>query len=288
MKPKSRPTPVSEPRDNLEALDYIGPKWAERLQEIGIARYEDLAQYTPQSLAKALNKKAGKEIISADKIDREDWIGQARRKVGEAQQPAVPADPGTTEIVEDNINGQGYRKAHEFTVFFDRRDPAADEGALWQTRVYHNESGEEEPFDTLDPAAWLPWMFGQAHLPGAKAPAAQTQLEIVDLLVDEASVGDLRGLAVTLAYTLHIPGDLDIPPRLRLEIFVQDDETGFLERVLLQDAVETTSETPGTIQAVFPTPSLGVYWLHAMLTLLPPHPVSAVSTRYERRIRVVL
>src|SRR5205085_9362692 len=71
-------------RDDLKKIARIGQAYAKALYQIGIRRFADLAQYTPQELSQALLEQAGVRV-KAEKIASEDWIGQARRLAQQAQ-----------------------------------------------------------------------------------------------------------------------------------------------------------------------------------------------------------
>ena len=71
-------------RDDLRRVTGVGQVYAKALYQIGIRRFADLILYTPQALSQALLERAGVRA-KADKIESEDWIGQARRLAEEVQ-----------------------------------------------------------------------------------------------------------------------------------------------------------------------------------------------------------
>ena len=77
-------TSVNDERDDLETIKGIGPTTADALYRIGVRRLADLAQYTPHTLAEALNEQAGLEV-SPKRIETSDWIGQARTLAQQAK-----------------------------------------------------------------------------------------------------------------------------------------------------------------------------------------------------------
>ncbi len=65
-----------EQRDDLRIISGIGPRFTAALHEIGVHRFADLAQYTPEDLAAALVEQASLRV-SPRLIDSQNWIGQA-------------------------------------------------------------------------------------------------------------------------------------------------------------------------------------------------------------------
>ena len=68
---------LATPEDDLTRIDGIGPKYADGLRKLGIASYAVLATQNPHDLAGSL-KGLGLRIIG-DRIEAEDWVGQAQR-----------------------------------------------------------------------------------------------------------------------------------------------------------------------------------------------------------------
>ena len=59
--------------DNLLDIKGIGPTFVNRLNDLGITSFAQLAQENPQDLAEKMGGR-----ITAERITREDWIGQAK------------------------------------------------------------------------------------------------------------------------------------------------------------------------------------------------------------------
>lgn len=62
--------------DDLTMIKDIGPRFAEALHAIGITRFTQLAQQTPETLAEQL---AQHVTVRTKRIRDNDWIGQAAR-----------------------------------------------------------------------------------------------------------------------------------------------------------------------------------------------------------------
>lgn len=67
---------LATPEDDLTRIDGIGPKYADGLRKLGISSFSVLATQKPDELADNL-KELGLRIIG-DRIEAEDWVGQAR------------------------------------------------------------------------------------------------------------------------------------------------------------------------------------------------------------------
>jgi len=67
---------LAVPDDDLTRIDGIGPKYADGLHKLGISSFSALATQKSGELADSL-KELGLRIIG-DRIEAEDWVGQAR------------------------------------------------------------------------------------------------------------------------------------------------------------------------------------------------------------------
>jgi NADH-quinone oxidoreductase subunit E len=62
--------------DDLKLINGIGPKVEKRLNGVGIFTFAQLAALSPADIAAAVTDHAG---LSAERIIKQDWIGQARK-----------------------------------------------------------------------------------------------------------------------------------------------------------------------------------------------------------------
>lgn len=65
---------AAETEDDLTRINDIGPRFADALHAIGITSYAQLAQQTPDALAKELTPHVR---VTAQRIQDKDWVGQA-------------------------------------------------------------------------------------------------------------------------------------------------------------------------------------------------------------------
>ena len=166
---KHSATSTSNQSDDLEIIKGIGPGFARALNKIGVYHYSDLAQYTPEELAATLLEQVGMKV-PAERIEAKDWIGQAR----ELAQPMADelASPESTETVEESKSAEvgsqlTWRQHAGFSLFFDyTMDESGQQ--IWQTRVYHEESGEETVVPGVKTADWVDLILAQAQLPAVE------------------------------------------------------------------------------------------------------------------------
>ena len=71
--PPSLPSPEGEP-DDLKRISGIGPSIERTLHDLGIYHFRQIAQFTPDNVAWI-----DQRLRFKGRIEREDWIGQARR-----------------------------------------------------------------------------------------------------------------------------------------------------------------------------------------------------------------
>lgn len=153
MVPRGDASSEGAARDDLELIAGVDRWIAQLVRDCGIRSLSTLADYSEEGLATLLRERATSEL-TAGRIEREDWIGQARRLSN-----AHRTGPQET----------GQQRAG-FSVFFDVvRDDAGRE--VWQTRVYHEESGAEVVLPGVEPGPWAAWILAQA-LPVTERGAA--------------------------------------------------------------------------------------------------------------------
>ena len=98
--------------DDFKKINGIGPAIERRLHDSGIQTYAQLASKTPDELFKIFENRAG---MSADRINQQDWIGQAQKLV---QQKPVTKN---RDSVKAPGNGQHYA-AFTIKLLLDKRN----------------------------------------------------------------------------------------------------------------------------------------------------------------------
>jgi predicted flap endonuclease-1-like 5' DNA nuclease len=85
------PAPASVANDNVEdlgSIEGIEPWIADVLHKCGVGQFTALADFSPEALATTLRERALVELTAA-RIEREDWLGQARG-LGKANRSTEP------------------------------------------------------------------------------------------------------------------------------------------------------------------------------------------------------
>ncbi|MGI9352253.1 MAG: hypothetical protein ACR2O3_11880 [Rhizobiaceae bacterium] len=76
--PKQRkPAMVTTVKDDLKQIRGIGPKIEERLNGVGIVSFSQVAAWKPKD-----QREIGEKLAFKGRIEREDWVKQARLLVG--------------------------------------------------------------------------------------------------------------------------------------------------------------------------------------------------------------
>jgi hypothetical protein len=166
------PAPASvatEDADDLGRIEGIEPWIADLLRKCGVGEFTALAGVSPETLAATLRERAFVELTT-ERMEREDWRGQALRLSG-ADRLAEPGarEPGAGHAAE-GAGEAGWEQAGGFSLFFDAvRDEEGNE--VWQTRVYHEESGQEVILPGTEAGPWASWILSRA-LPEAERRVA--------------------------------------------------------------------------------------------------------------------
>ena len=177
------PTPASVfgEADDLERIAGVEPWVAELLRRSGVADVSVLAGLSAEALAATLREQAAVEL-SADRIEAENWLGQARRLREQS--------PGGDDA--------GARQAGGFSLFFDVVHDERGE-KLWQTRIYHEESGQEVVLPGIESGAWAAWILShalpdveRARVPPSPAPEDRPSLHNVRIRILGASLTEGR------------------------------------------------------------------------------------------------
>jgi hypothetical protein len=294
------PAPEQHQQDDLTSVMGIGPKFSAALHRIGIYRFEDLAQYTPQTLSEMLREQAEMRI-PPERIEAEKWIDQAAEFAKEKDTEPMPPEEAPTEATEEAPEPLDERQIAEFTVFFDSLREVQREQE-WQVRLYHMESGDETVLPGLETSSWVNWILDRVRplvtpepMPAepnvAEEPAvAETEIiaisspsipsdisiDILDVNVSESvpSLGE-RERRLEAEVHFQISGDradtlADDRVPFRTEFHTVNLET----RASNLSASEMSTLQPQGLEyksrQAFPMPELGRYQLHTIVLLLPP------------------
>ncbi len=295
---------LDRPNDNLTEINGIGPKFAEALFHIGIVSYAQLAQHTAVSLSQLLIEEAGLKV-SAERINRNNWLGQARQLAGSPEHHTGITDQPKSESDTELAKSAAWRQHAGFSLFFDYEEDSQGKHNLQtrirQTHVYHDESGEQVELAGWEPDKWAGWIVQKAQLPVKVAQGTAPALSEAQELLEwpEARLEILHVEVSEMAPSMALPekhlcaevhfklSGLDMSRlvaqaearSLRLDVQAIDLETGKTDviessKLLLEDNVY---EYVGRLE--LPLPKIGNYQLHHDLSLNLP--AGAMKAHFE-------
>jgi hypothetical protein len=222
------PSSTGNLQDELETIIGIGPRTAAALSRIGIHRLEELAESTPDGLARALADGADLRV-SPKRIEAMNWIGQARQRLAERKEdasssPQADATAMPNDQASENQSGDWSLQA-EFSLYFENQGSGQAEEPwqtrVWKTRVRDRECDKEKTFEGIEPRQWVNWILQQADLPidvefdrtapetlVAPAPVTPnpTQVSIRDVEIEPQSASDVRNSKFVSAIHFNVSG----------------------------------------------------------------------------------
>jgi hypothetical protein len=288
--PAIRSTHVShaDHLDDLSLIRHVGPGTVKRLQEGGVTSLAAIAAMTPDELAAASGYSAGK-------IEKEEWIGQARRLVGGSHPStelvvAPRPDPShrvVTFRLELTVEPDG--RVHHSDVTYLQDETQHDHWTDWDTERLNGFVRQVAGLASTDKAT-----------DAATTQSADESLELADGPVVEPSNyrlelqsgsddSDHRPLAHddTADVVLDIPlrGLVTRPTRpVRHRVEVTAVEIGGGQRHLIAASSATDQPTKGELKLRIPAsmPPAGLYRLRAELTVAS---TEAQATTKSARLR---
>ncbi len=173
-------------RDDLQKIKGIGQSVSQTLNSLGIFKYADIAAYSNVQLAELLKDKL--VAYSPGRIEREDWIGQAKsldRKDRAREEPQQPKQIKTDQASapDESTNGEmedqpgKWHELADFIVSFGYLVEQDGEERL-QTRVYHSPIGTSRHWDGIQLQLMNDWMVSQADLPLLEKPTSRPEADL--------------------------------------------------------------------------------------------------------------
>jgi hypothetical protein len=306
---ESMAAPVNDERERvisaLSDIKGIAQKTAEALYNVGVRSPGDLAQYltqrTNQQVVEDLREHGAK--LSPWMIEKWNWEDQARERAERAKPAYDPLkeekeDAEIAEAVEKSPRSLRWRQHAGFSIFFDY---VTDE-QTWQTRVYHDESGEETSLPGTETARWVNWILERAELstvasyvstedevaaeptptvsevatPPTHATPYDVQLEILDVQVSEIGPSsDVPEKMLVARVCFQVSGpEAERHAADRIPFWIQvhavDLESEASNLVAFERDQLESQVLEYTSQLKFPIPDLGRYELQSIVLLLPP------------------
>jgi hypothetical protein len=205
----SAPDDLPGDRDDFELINGIGEGIAKGLYRSGIHRFSELALFTAQELAERI-----REVISiapAQRIENDDWIGQAREL---ARRKLI--------LVKPKLLPRGQKELANFLVIFEEITDSEGKVKI-QTVINHEQSNQSERWNEIATDALIQWMLAKADLPGQapqETPAVIGERHVFlvpeDELEEEIEL-TLTDLWVSQAATAAQPSDLSFPKLVHVE-----------------------------------------------------------------------
>lgn len=286
----------SNNRDSLQEIKGIGQAIAQALNRLDIHSYADLTDFTPDSLADLL--KAEIPSISLKRIEREDWLGQARalarrqKDTGPAQpQTGEPSAPSAERYQKDTAKAprKSWQELADFFVSFGFAVDKEGEKRL-ETRVHHSQADKPKAWDGIVTDDLINWMLNQASLSQPAETATQTELITPPTLVTLYNVQvEISEVQVSEVPTPQAVGEKKLLAKIRFQISGPEAEALTQDRLPFRIEVHTldlksrasslVASGQGQLQPqvfeytgqqAFPMPQLGRYELHSIVLLLPP------------------
>ena len=272
--------------DDLTRIGGIGPAYRDALHAVGIRRFADLARFSTASELQQVLEEQAEVNIPVWKIDKNDWLGQARAlndQTVDEQEAVFEADSAGDEVPPS----RRWRQHAGFSVFFDQLEETDGEHASgWQTRVYHDESGEENVFTSVDVERWMAWVLEKARLPETdpaelvfvapqttEAPQTVEVLKIISVEVSESrpTYGVLEGtLSTAVRFRVAEETAVDARAPFRLEVYLVELDEQTTDLVASIEGRLEPGQEEYLVQAEFPFPDAGRYRLSCVIFLLPP------------------
>jgi hypothetical protein len=158
--------------DNFKLINGVGPAIAQRLQEAGVQTFAELAALSPGDIFVLVGDLAG---MSVERIERQDWIGQAQALMSEAARGDSAQAPAASANRQHN-------QTFTVTLLLD------DSNQVRRTRVVHVQNGQESAWAGWHEARLKQFIVNYANL---RFPTTANQ--------DPAGVPSLKKLAVVSA-----------------------------------------------------------------------------------------
>jgi hypothetical protein len=279
----------NEPVDDLSLIRHVGPGTIKRLQEGGVTTLAAIAAATSDELA-------GASGYSATKIDKEDWIGQARRLTG-ASEPsqalvvAPRADPShrvVTFRLELTVEPGG--NVHHSDITYLQDDSQHDHWPDWDTERLTGFVRHVAGLDRADTASDTADAVSTDPTGGLPAgPVIEPASYRLELHSTDGEVSDSR--AVTHNDTVDVVIDVPLrglvtrptrPVRHRVEVTAV--EIGGGQHHLIATSSATEQHNGGELNLRIPAsmPPAGLYRLRAAVTVAS---TDAKATSTSARLR---
>ena len=167
--------PSSMMGDDFKRIKGIGQKVELRLHTAGIQTYAQLLELSAQELATQLGTKFH---IGAERIEKEDWLGQARELAAQSSSSSMNAAALAKQASESEDAPpfdplEAFNRQH-YSTFTIRLSQNADNRVRY-VQVAHAESDQRATWPSWNEEKLLNYLYRQAALPAETEPMAQAK-----------------------------------------------------------------------------------------------------------------
>ncbi|MGH9838848.1 MAG: helix-hairpin-helix domain-containing protein [Blastocatellia bacterium] len=213
--------------DDFSQIKGIGQSMAQGLYKLGFTKFADLAKHTPEDLANLLKLKG--LTISPQRIERDDWIGQAQALVS----GTAATEPKKRSFETPWTKAEDWHEMADFFVSFGYLITKDGEKRL-TTRAAPSLSGEgHKDWDGIAGDQLVEWLLQHADLPAshetepktggsgsngasshqaAPADSAAAEMSIRNMVEAQMASG-IRGLS--LSSVIRVEGCYTLPASAR-------------------------------------------------------------------------
>lgn len=190
--------------DDLKLINGIGPGVENRLHGVGIFTFAQLAALSPADIAASVSGLAG---LTAERIAKQDWIGQARMlasrsKLTESEEDMeVSIEPRqqvtfAAEVKEDVQVLSPLQHIATFTIEL----LLSEDNETLQSELVHIQSRSKESWDGWQAARLLDFMVQQA---GIKLPPVESAPTVANVAESIKGTGEASAIAPLVAEELE-------------------------------------------------------------------------------------
>ena len=268
------------------------------------ADLETMSNEQMPNRCRAVARSTGKRCKKAALPSAEYCSIHQRMPGRRAEQPKserMQPDKGAPEIAQQAPTKRKKKKEWKqhagFSVFFDYKVDKSGEQVtdkqgkrIWQTCVYDNKSGTEEPLQGIETAQWVNWVLKRAELPVAAEPISAEAADLPPAQVAQSDV-QIEILPVRLSQIGPSPDVLEkvLSVEVRIQVSGTEAEKMAADRIPFWLQVHTVALESGAvtlavseqsqlqpetfeyeIQQTFPIPDLGRHELKTLVLFLPP------------------
>lgn len=169
---------LADNQDDFRQIKGIGETMDRALHELGIHRFSDLARYSPETLANALRDRVS--FISAQRIEKDGWIPQAKALSGPVETQPMPqpdslglqnwGSSGNSHKPQKKKSPSGWRELADFFVSFGESSDSGE--PRLKTRAHYSQADQLMEWEGIATTELLQWMVTQGGLPLGQTKAA--------------------------------------------------------------------------------------------------------------------